>query len=326
MTKIYHSEELGEKFLEELKDNLKESFADCKTIAIKIHFGEPGNKSAFVPEQIKPITDILKSLNIDFFFYDSSVAYGSPRNDPESHKKMAIEKGWDKLGKIKTDDNFIDIKGENMTYQVCKSLADADGVLTISHFKGHYCSGFGGVIKNLGMGAVTKKTKGDIHEGGMPELKCKCTQCKACEMSCPIGGIKVTDKPEIKLCYGCSNCIYVCPAKVLKPKVNDFDILLGEAAAVAQKQFKKKFYISYLINISKHCDCESEPKEKIAKDCGYLFGKDGVAIDKAGYDLIIKNEGRNVFKEKNLKDGVEQIDAAEKFGMGSRKYDLVEIK
>ena len=270
MTKVYHSTELNHLFLSKLKTEIQDIFNGCKIIAIKIHFGEPGNNTAFKPEQIKPITDLLKSLNINYFFYDSSVDYESPRNNPETHKKIAIEKGWGKLGEIRTDDNFISVKGKNMTYQVCKSLADADGVLVISHFKGHYCSGFGGAIKNLGMGAVSKKTKNDIHSGGRPKIIGNCIQCKKCEKACPIGGITVTDKPEISKCYGCSNCIYVCPQKVFEPKLNFFDILLAEGASIAQSKFKKKYFISFLTNITKECDCESDPKEIICEGCGFL--------------------------------------------------------
>jgi uncharacterized protein len=323
MVKIYHSKQLNANFLVELKNNLAKQFADCNKIAIKIHFGEPGNNKSFTPEQIKPITDILHSLNINFFLYDSSVAYDSPRNNPESHKKIAIEKGWGKLGEIKTDDEYITVKGENMSYQVCKSLVDADGVLVISHIKGHICSGFGGAIKNLGMGALTKKTKSDIHSGGEPKIVGECTLCKACEKCCPINGITVTDKPEINTCYGCSNCTYVCPAGVLVPKLNYFDVLLAEGASVAESQFKKKYYVSYLINIAKECDCEVDPKQIISDDRGYLMGEDAVAIDKAAYDLIAVNG--DVFKKFNKKSGTEQINAAEKFGMGTKDYELVEL-
>ncbi len=175
MTKIYHSKEI-QPFLGNLKQELKQTFADCKIIAIKIHFGEPGNRSAFTPEQIKPITNILKELNINFFLYDSSVNYSSLRDNPITHKKFAIDKGWGNLGEIKTDDDFILVNGKNMNYEVCKSLIDADGVLVISHVKGHVCTGFGGAIKNLGMGALTKKTKVSIHAGGSVYFKGECNQ------------------------------------------------------------------------------------------------------------------------------------------------------
>ena len=324
--KIYYSKKFNENFLIKLKNELRERFKDCRKIAIKIHFGEPGNEFAFKPEQIKPICDLLKELKIDYFLYDSPVAYGEERGNSDSYKKFAIEKGWERLGEIKTDDDFILVKGKKMDYEVCRSLSEADGVLVVTHFKGHVCCGFGGAIKNLGMGALTKKTKSDIHSGGKPEIIGECRQCKECEKSCPLNSLKVLEKPVIGLCYGCSNCVYACPYKVLKPKLDFFDVLLAEGASSAQSKFKKTYYITYLINITKKCDCEQNPGDKIAEDAGYLAGDDGVAIDKAAYDIIIKNNKEDVFKKYNKTLGIRQINAAESFGMGSSRYKLIELK
>ncbi|MDD5192830.1 MAG: hypothetical protein PHH54_02415 [Candidatus Nanoarchaeia archaeon] len=129
MDTIYHSEDLGKPFLLKLKSELKNTFKGCKEIAIKIHFGEPGNDFAFKPEQIKPITNLLNELNIGFFFYDSSVAYGGIRGDSESYKKYAAEKGWEDIGKIRIDEGFVVVKGKKMSYEVCKPLTEAEGVL-----------------------------------------------------------------------------------------------------------------------------------------------------------------------------------------------------
>lgn len=195
----------------------------------------------------------------------------------------------------------------------------------ISHFKGHVCCGFRGAIKNLGMGALSKKSKSKIHDGGKPEIKKECLKCGACIKACPINGIELKDKPEFKNCYGCSNCIYTCPHKVLEPKTKEFDFLLADGANSAQSQFKKFYYINFLINISKECDCEDKTPDKIAEDIGYIFGKDPVAIDKASRDLVIKKEGENVFLKNNKKSGIEQINEAEKIGMGNKEYNLINI-
>ncbi len=327
MSVIYYSKDYNKDFLDKLKQEIKRVFAGCKTIAIKIHFGEPGNDFAFKPEQIRPITDLLRELNIDFFFFDSPVAYESIRKTPEGQIRVAHEKGWDKLGMIKSSNDYVEVKGKNMVYQVCKDLIEADGVLVISHVKGHVCTGFGGAIKNLGMGALTKETKAAIHEGGEPVLVGDCVKCGTCVAMCPINGIRLDDEhegPVFEQCYGCSNCSYVCPEKALKPKVNYFDVLLAEGAFSAQSRFKRVYYISSLNNITKECDCESDPKGLIARDYGFLFGNDGVAIDKAAYDIITKNEG-DVFLKYNKKTGLKQIEAAESFGMGSSEYELVTL-
>ena len=322
MTNVYYFENMDDSLLNKLKDEIKTAFDGCKKIAIKLHFGEPGSKTAFTPEQIKPIIDVVKELGMEYFMFDSPVAYPGPRTEVDSYKEYTKKKGWDKLGEVVISNDFVVVKGENMSYEVCKGLAEADGVLVVSHFKGHCCAGFGGAIKNLGMGALTKKTKSEIHDGSKPVIGEGCIQCKACERACPINGIKVTDKPEIKLCYGCSNCVYACPEGVMKCKLNYFDILLAEGANAAQSKFKKFYYVSYLKNITKLCDCVSDAEEMIAKDWGYLMGKDAVAIDQAAYDLVTSEE--DVFLKYNKKSGTEQVKAAESFGMGSSEYVLVE--
>jgi len=324
MSDVYHTED-EKKFLEKLKQELKERFAGCRKIALKIHFGEPGNKTAFKPEDIKPITDILNELNIHFFLFDSPVEYNSLRDNPNSYRNFAIKKGWGELGEIRINDQHVSVKGKNLIYEVCKELVDADAVLVVSHIKGHVCTGFGGAIKNLGMGAMTKKTKGDIHSGGEPVFVGKCTQCKACERACPLGTLKVKDKPVFGTCYGCSNCAYACPNSAIKTRVNYFDRLLAEGAFSAQSKFKKFYYISFLKNITQLCDCESNSGKIIANDSGFLASNDGVAIDMAAYDIILKNEGEDVFLKFNKKSGTEQVKAAEKFGMGQSKYNLIEL-
>ena len=176
------------------------------------------------------------------------------------------------------------------------------------------------------MGAVTKKTKVQIHDGGSVYFKGECTQCNACANSCPLNGIEVTDKPNFKLCYGCSNCVDVCPEKSIHLNKNYFDILLAESAAVAQSKFKTQYYINIINNISRLCDCEADAKELIAQDAGFLSGKDGVAIDKASSDIILKNEKNNVFLKNNKKTGLQQIEHAESFKMGSQEYELVNLE
>jgi hypothetical protein len=326
MSDVYHTED-EKKFLEKLKQELKEKFAGCNKIALKIHFGEPENKTTFVPEDIKPITDTLKEIGLDYFLFDSPVKYNSPRNTVEEYKKSAKEQGWEEIGEVRISNEFIEAEGKYIKkHQVCKELADADGVLVVSHFKGHLCSGFGGAVKNLGMGALTRESKEKIHEGGKPLMVGECTACGLCADACPFDAIEIKEKAEITgYCGGCSLCAIKCPNDVFKPKIATFDILLGEGAALAQSKFKKYYYVSILKKITKGCDCGSSGMGIIAKDDGFVMSCDGVSIDMASHDIIKKNEGKDVFLESNHKTGKEHVEAAAEFGMGEKGYNLIEI-
>jgi uncharacterized protein len=324
MANVYHSISVDEKFMGRLRFELQDNFKDCKKIAVKIHFGEPGNTQAFTPKDIGPIMNILEELKFNYFLYDSSVNYGGQRTNPKTHKIYAESKGFKN---VETGDESIDVKGKHMTYQVCKKLTDADAVLILTHVKGHVCTGFGGAIKNLGMGALSPKTKGDIHDGGKPVFSGDCIHCGICVKNCPINGmIMDLNKPYpiVKTCFGCSNCAYLCPNGIISTKVAPFDILLADGANSAQSKFKKYYYVSMLNNIARQCDCMSNPGQIIAKDAGWLMSQDGVAIDQASYDIIVKNDGE-AFLKHNKKKGHHQLDAAEKLGMGKRKYVLKEL-
>ncbi|MCF7798345.1 DUF362 domain-containing protein [Candidatus Woesearchaeota archaeon] len=305
------AKELTPTFLRTLKKTLAEEFKDAQTIAIKIHFGEVGNSNALKPKDVQPFTELLSEMGKEFFLYDTSVAYPGPRSNPLTHKALALAKGWGKLGKISLGDDIIKEKGAYMTYEVAKKLADADGVLVISHVKGHTCTGFGGAIKNLGMGALSKQSKRAIHNGGKPKQEGTCTACKACEKACPAHSIRVLDKPKVGLCYGCSDCGYVCPTGYMAPKTEFFDKTLADGALAAEKHFKTKYYINIIKGISKLCDCVPTSGKKLAKDAGYLHDGNMAAIDRKSHEILFKQEGKDVFKEANLKSGLVHIEACE---------------
>ena len=307
-------------FLERIRPELKRFCG--KRIAVKLHFGEPGNPAAFTPLHILPLTDLLGELGITFFLYDSSVAYPSPRGRTASHREAALAKGWGSLGEVRTDDDrVIQVKGRHLTYEVCAPLAEADGVLVVSHLKGHVCCGFGGALKNLGMGCLSKKSKMAIHDGGSPVFTGECSGCGVCVPACPIGGIELQGgKAVFVTCYGCSGCAAVCPTQAISPKVAPFEELLAGGAKAAASRFKSAYYLTFMGNITRMCDCERSPGEIIAKDCGWLASADPVAIDRAGHDIVTATAGEDVFLKSNLKSGLGQIEAAEKLGLGSMRY------
>ena len=307
---------------------LAKAFDPKKELLVKIHFGEPGNKAALTPPDIAPIISALKQLGLRPTLFDTPVAYNSPRNSVEGYRKVVKQRGYNELAPSLISDDFVETKAKDFVVQVAKPLAQASQVLVISHVKGHYCAGFGGAIKNLAMGGVTKKTKSVEHSLGKPKWVDECEGCGLCAKQCPAQAIKIVEgKAVINLekCWGCSICEVNCPS--LAPQVALFDDLLGQAAAAVIKNMPEKtFYINIIKNVTRFCDCESDGGAIVAKDVGVLFSDDPVAIDRASIDLINKAEGRDVFKEENFKDPKLQVDFTAQHLKASVDYNLVVVK
>jgi len=304
-------------------------YPENSDLLVKIHFGEPGNKTALFPKDIKPIIEVLKSFGIKPTLIDTPVAYPSERGTVKGYEKVVKKRGWDKLAPFIISNNYKKIKTRDFTAEVCEELINAKNVLVISHVKGHACSGFGGAIKNFGMGGVSKKTKVIEHSLCKPRFVVECRGCGTCVRLCPARVIKmVNSKAKINLneCWGCSICQLECPYSCLAPQKAIFDDLLAQGAAAVINQLPKRtFYINIIKNITKSCDCEVDSGKIISKNIGILFSENPVAIDKASVDLINQAEGRDVFKDINHKDPMLQIDSAERYTGKGKNYDLVKV-
>ena len=248
-----------------------ESFSG-KKIPIKLHLGEKNNKYFLKPDLAKLIVDELKKVNADPFLFDTTVAYSGMRSKKHSYLKLAKIHGFTEkeVGcPIVISNIGVDVKTRDMTVHVCKELIEADGILVVSHVKGHCCYGFGGAIKNLGMGGVTPESKKEIHSAGQAET----------------------------------------------------DDLLAQSAQAVLSGLKKVFYINFLIDIAKNCDCANDAGPIVAEDIGILFGQDIVAIDKASVDLIYQQKPK-VFDKLHDHDPYLQIKYAKELGLGEEEYDI----
>lgn len=343
VNKVFFSEDENV-FLEKLKSELKGYFSG--KVAVKLHMGEPGNKYFLKPEFVKKIVKMLKDGGAEPFLFDSPVVYNSPRNSVKGYLEVVKEHGFDSLGcPVSISDDFIEqelvVDGKKIVFQVCKILAEADGVLVLSHVKGHLCSGFGASIKNLGMGALSKKSKGMIHKGGEPVYVSGCTSCGICAKSCPTNNIRYGKQKNIfkkvfrnseerpffdkNWCCGCSNCVVVCPQKAIKAKTAIFNDLLSAGALAALNNFKKVFFVNVVKDISKLCDCMDDAGPLVSKDVGYLMSKDLTSIDKAAHDLIVKKSGKDVFKEIHHISPLSHIESFSKLANSSLDYKLIRI-
>jgi hypothetical protein len=205
----------------------------------------------------------------------------------------------------------------------------------MTHCKGHCEAGFGGALKNIGMGCASRKGKYQQHNSMSPRLKTEnCTSCGSCVKFCPGGALELKDtKSKIvfnaKQCIGCGECLVVCKSSV-------FSIPWNEQSANFQKKMveyclgalknKRALYINFLNNITKNCDCMSKGEKPLTGNVGILVSKDIVAIEQASVDLINKNSGMDFKSIWPEVDYTIQIEYAEKKGLGSRKYELKELQ
>lgn len=302
---------------------LSQAFPEPGEILVKIHFGEPGNPTGFFPEDVAPIIDSLKKLGLKPTLIDTPVAYDSPRNTPKGYYKVAQDRGFTKIAPVIISDNYLDIKTKDLTVKVCAELTEAKNLLVISHIKGHPCAGFGGAIKNFGMGGVGKVSKSAIHNGSMPIFTPdSCTGCGTCARLCPANAITIENKKavvDLEKCMGCSICQLNCPTKSLVPKIATFDDLLAQGASACINHLPKNtYYINFIQNITKSCDCESNPGKIIAPDVGILFSNNPVAIDTASVDLI----GPQIFTNSNHKNPYLQLQYASQYTQLPPDYQL----
>jgi uncharacterized Fe-S center protein len=317
---------------EELLDRIvkEENISLEKEVPLKVHFGEKGNITFIRPENYQGIIDFLSKRKIKTFFTDTNALYRGARTTEKDHKAIAEEHGFTQIPVRIADGNTgekVEINKKHFREcKIGKLIADHKQLIIVTHFKGHMLTGFGGAIKQLGMGCAARGGKLDQHCNNHPTLNpLKCKKCGTCVKHCPVGAITLGKIPRVdtKKCIGCAGCIAVCPHGAMsinwfstRPKT--FHEKLAEYAFAAQKD-KKNIYITFAFNITDRCDCLGEKLKIKTPDLGILASTDPVAIDTACMDLLKKREGKDVFKGRDV------LDYAESIGLGSKSYELVEV-
>ncbi|MBU1726433.1 MAG: DUF362 domain-containing protein, partial [Candidatus Omnitrophica bacterium] len=199
----------------------------------------------------------------------------------------------------------------------------------------HIMTGFGGALKNIGMGCAARTGKLAQHSDVSPFVRTKaCIGCFICVKSCPADAIEmIKDKARIikDKCIGCATCIAVCPKFAIDV---DWDTggskiqqkMIEYAKAVLDTKQDKAVFINFAIKITQECDCIAKDDPRIAPDVGILISKDPVAIDKACFDLVNNACGKDIFREAHPKrDGMIQLKHAVSMGLGSLDYELIEV-
>jgi uncharacterized Fe-S center protein len=317
---------------EHLRNVFSNIFDQGDSVAVKLHMGEPGNLYFIKPDFTRMICELLRKAGCEPFVFDTPVIYSSPRNSPGGYLRSAAANGYDEQtigAPVVVSNRSVEAEGTLMTYHIASAPLEADGVLLLTHFKGHIACGVGGAVKNIGMGCMAKETKGEIHTGGEPRYESGCVQCGICVENCPTSNITLeNDRPVFgrTWCSGCSNCAIVCPEECITPRVALFDELLAEAAALAHTRFEKFYAVNVLKNISKLCDCIADSGPIIVEDIGYVCGDDMITVDVASLEAIRKLTGKDdIFAEHNLRGSWEHIRAAARFLGREARADIEEI-
>jgi uncharacterized Fe-S center protein len=353
---------------ENLFDKISKLLASCEIdkavtagdlTAVKLHFGEKGNHAFIRPVFIRRIVEEIKKTGGRPFLTDSSTLYPGERKEAVSALQCAIENGF-AYAVVNAPLIMCDgIKGQNAvqvkvegellkTVSIGAEIVEADALVVASHFKCHELTGFGGALKNLGMGCSSRAGKMQQHSTVAPKVAEKfCNGCALCLRSCAHGAITMIENRAMidpETCVGCSRCITACPQKAINIQWNESSALVMKkmaeyaAGAVAGKTGKTVF-INFITQVSPACDCYGHADAPIVNDIGICASTDPVALDQACADLVNGATGnRNTALQSGQEPGGDkfrgvypdidwevQLEHAQKMGIGCREYELVRI-
>ncbi len=315
-------------------------------VAIKLHVGEKKNDTHVVPEIPAVLVRKAKEKEALPFLTETATLYRGERENAVKHIMLAIEQGFgiQKVGApfILADglagdaEVEVEINGErNKTVKIAREARMTDCLLVISHPTGHIVTGFASTLKNLGMGLASRKGKLRQHSTVAPEIdREKCVLCGRCIKWCPEDAI-VEDKGKAFIikdkCVGCGECLAVCQFEAVKfawdAESGSLQKDMAEHAyGVVIGKEEKCFYFNIAVNITADCDCLGTKQKKLIPDIGILASKDPVALDTATLVLTTQPDNEDLVKKSYAHiDGHVQLKHAQKLGMGSMDYKLVEL-
>ena len=336
-----------------------------KLTAIKMHFGEPGNLAFLRPNYAKVVADVVRSMGGLPFLTDCNTLYPGRRKNALEHLDAAFENGFSPLstgcqiiigdGLRGNDDVEVPVAGAEhiQTAKIGKAIMEADVILSLSHFKGHEQTGFGGAVKNLGMGCGSRRGKMEQHAAGKPTVAQKyCIGCRKCALQCAHDAIAYDGEGKASIdhnkCVGCGRCIAVCNPDAIRP---DYDCAMEELGRRMAEYTKAvvdgrpQFHICLVIDVSPYCDCHGGNDVPILPDVGMFASFDPVALDQACADACLRQEplpGSALDDEMHREGFCDHhdhfinsmpntdwkvcLEHCEKIGVGTRSYELIPVK
>ncbi len=283
---VFFTSDISPEGLQRIYDALE--WTPGGSVAVKVSTGEPPASNYLRAELIG---DFVKSL--DGTIVECNTAYGGSRAGSAMHRQVAEDHGFTEIA----DFDLLDEEGETEWPVTGGSRLDKiivgshaenyDDWVILSHFKGHAMAGFGGAIKNVGIGISSASGKVYVHTAGTRT-----------------SGSIMYSKQDAWL-------------EALAEMVSGFRDHVGEEHIV---------YINVMNRLSVDCDCDGHPAEPDIHDIGILASTDPVALDQACIDLVYEAEGNAALvKRIENKNGLHTLEHAEEIGLGSRAYALVSI-
>ncbi|MFW6118377.1 MAG: DUF362 domain-containing protein [Chloroflexota bacterium] len=328
------------------------------SVAVKVHMGEYGGSAYLRPPIVRRVCDLIKEAGGKPFVTDTTTLYPFRRFTASQYLATAAFNGFTKEslgapvviadGEQGYDGEWVYISKQISDcsldrIKIARGIIDADSMIVLSHLKGHELSGFGGSIKNVAMGCVTKESKAAQHRvnRGVIELS-KCTGCAQCVEVCAYEALSVIEEKIVRddeKCMNCNNCLYTCSEGVfsLPPQAKEvFQVYLAHAAAGVLSRFRSKVaFINFIQDVTPLCDCVAPSGLPVVPDIGILASTDVVAVDKASLDLIAQSKpigefanigSPDILGKINGTDSLIQVRAAQELDLGNMEYELKEQK
>ena len=331
-----------------------------KFVAIKLHFGEPGNLAFLRPNWARTVADFVKERGGKPFLTDCNTLYVGGRKNALDHMDSAMLNGFNPMttgcqiiigdGLKGSDEVEVPVAGGEYVKnaKIGRAVMDADVFISLTHFKGHEEAGFGGCLKNIGMGCGSRAGKMEQHNAGKPHVAQKhCIGCGQCRKICAHGApIIENGKAHIDhdRCVGCGRCIAVCPKDAVRIDWDESTTNLNCKIAEYTKAVvdgRPCFHISLVIDVSPNCDCRSENDMAIVPNVGMFASFDPVALDMACVDAVnaqtplrgsaaddahakahVHDHFQRLHPDTNWRSCLEH---GEKIGIGTREYELIKI-